>query len=214
MLNCRRCGGSTIMLDSFDEYPDEDHISNYEDGEVWHVCHKCDAWHLECPTCSKNHSDERSRLGLKTLCRFIGHSGCYKNSIELRIPPFASILRYNPTLAEVIRQHVLEYDSDENLPESENNSSVEKLLNRGGVRKSSTWYPHTHSVEILGDCACRSFLKDFPGYASDFPMYYMGDKNRYYAISNSTISLTGPDGGDVHYWKCFECDKMFEFTDK
>jgi len=43
-------------------------------------------------------------------------------------------------------------------------------------------------------------------------------KNQYYVcipdINKSGESLTGPDGGGSHFWKCPECSKLFGMTDK
>jgi hypothetical protein len=51
--------------------------------------------------------------------------------------------------------------------------------------------------------------------------FYVGDKDLYYFnnihvdnIDLTNAILTGPDGGLAHYWKCENCGKIKEYTDK
>jgi hypothetical protein len=194
-MNCKLCNGKTVICDEdweYGEYCDTvSPISLFEDNEVWHVCLTCDCWQLTCPNC-------------KYQCRFVGYSGCHKNSTHLRIP---SIDNIDKKYIKEIKEEFYYAPKD---------TDINYYLKHGGSVLCTPYDRQEElKIEILDEESTKKFLEDFPE-RKDFPHHYVGDKDQFYAINkyDGSCCITGPDGGFPHYWKCDQCSKLYSFTDK
>lgn len=222
----RACSRSTLDVRKEDEpinrVRDVWCISNHEDDDNWFICRNCCSFHLQCPRCP----------GVQ-LCRFLGFEGyfereCFNNDgnchqreeHRIRLPSINVLKKYySKDEVDIIDMEFTKFDHMRFVVEAHPMPCVD-FVKRFLLERTS-----------------RNFIEDYPALQDGFPLYYLGDRNRYYAgplyedddddyteghaiTSDDTkviryrALITGPDGGFPHYWKCPRCQKHYRLTDK
>lgn len=178
-------------------------VSMHAYEENWFVCQECDAFHLQCPKCVLGAGSDwmniQSGAGIQ-LCRFLGFEGVfYKKDLftkgigeiwNIRLPSF-----------DILARHYPKY-----FPEFKEKLSIRTP----SYRNHAEFAP----PPVLNEVGISQFLRDYPNAQDEFPPYYVGDLNRYYAShaddnTDYRETLNGPEGESSHHWKCPRCQTYY-----
>lgn len=179
------------------------------EGEICFVCPTCESLYLSCPECSvSTWKDDRDDYGLIDssiqLCKFLGFEGLfYSNSDESGYPSQL----FQPNLRQRSQEelvNVLFNDSIVSTPDSDDECTNVKWLSDAQLCYDEEIYPNNKFIPYYVG------WMNIPYCPKKLPMRFepLGP------IENAYITLTGPDGGLFHFWRCLRCNRNFVFTDK
>ncbi len=190
---------------SWESYMDDNYyITNFDDDVITLYCAKCQSYYMGCCNCNVKlndnileYVDDRDtylkiirKRGPIHLCKFLGFAGFHKYDGSRIIKPNIPISTYCKEAMEKYSN----MDGSDDYECTINDEFRETILEEWSLSELIKYPDETINSEYL------------------IP-YYVGNDDLMYFSARGVLP-TGPGGGYYHFWKCLNCNKIYDLTDQ